>query len=758
MKKLLLVIFLLLLFTFSVHAQNTNVTATITDAGGQTWNNGTYTFNFIPKPQFNGSYRLSGAPYTSVPVTGSLSSVGAFTSVPVPDNNLITPTGTQWTVTVCAQTQFICFTSGFLTITGASQTITSSVIPPAISTTCGPGAVAYADSEVNCSIGGQYYNLTSLGSRQCTAVTGNACTTWTSAGGGITVASLPGGNQIYAATSCPASTPQCFQVFDDVQMSENATWTNASTTVTTIANDPAFVAGDVGKIEFGAGNCPGTSVNCTYMVPQGTILTVVSAHNVTVSVAATASSPATVNINNFFWGHDDGAQLVAAFAALFPYTFGSTQLLTQPQKTLRLPCGMMFTSLPPFIVGAAGGTNPANNGGGLVGCGGPSVTIVIPLPKMNCNVSTFIGCMFSNGMIPIANPGNILVGWHVRDITFWGGGTDVKDAAATYSNPANAIVINTFDELDNVWVIGWVWNSSNTVGIFNNGGVMTNSGSFGGGVTNCKFSGSVAVGAVIYGGGCGNSPGHIGFVVSNTSVGAMVSSYGVSITNSASLTAGIWNDYGSAIISSTFISGGFGYLHGTLTGQNGGGNSALTVSGGVVHLAAARIDATSGAPINISAGTIYDDCGNIFADTPTALVISGGSIIGTCSLSQQATNTAVASRNTSLGTTALLPAVRWPGPNITIELYAYDSAAGASCAGNTTVTWTISYTDPTGTAQTSTAVETIATNGGATGADSLRVTFPISVNPNTAINYSTVYAIGGSCSPGPSYAANLKVI
>src|SRR6266403_2135465 len=182
-KRILIASLFCSLFTFSVHAQNTNVTAIITDAGGQTWNNGTYTFNFIPKPQFNGTYRLSGSPYTPVPISGSLSSVGAFTSVPVPDNLLITPTGTKWTITVCAQTQFVCFTSDFLTITGVSQTITSSVVPPAISVTCGPGTVAYADSEVGCSVGGQYYNLTSVSNRQCTAITGNTCTNWTGAGG-----------------------------------------------------------------------------------------------------------------------------------------------------------------------------------------------------------------------------------------------------------------------------------------------------------------------------------------------------------------------------------------------------------------------------------------------------------------------------------------------------------------------------------------------------------------------------------------------
>lgn len=196
-RKLLL---LLLLSSFTVRAQNTNVSGTVTDAGGQAWNNGTYSFNFFPSPTWNGNYRQNGVVFNSVPINGSLSATGTFTNVPVPDNGQITPANTKWTITVCAQTQFICWTSLPITITGASQTITSSINPPTILVTCGTGVNAYADSEVSCGIGGQYYNLTSGAARVCTAVTGNACTTWTAAGGGTTsVAVLP------ATCTSPAS-------------------------------------------------------------------------------------------------------------------------------------------------------------------------------------------------------------------------------------------------------------------------------------------------------------------------------------------------------------------------------------------------------------------------------------------------------------------------------------------------------------------------------------------------------------------------
>ena len=303
LRKILVVSFFSLLFIFSVHAQNTNVTATITDAGGQTWNNGTYTFNFIPKPQFNGTYRLSGAPYTPVPVTGSLSSVGAFTSVPVPDNNLITPTGTQWTVTVCAQTQFICFTSGFLTITGASQTITSSVIPPAISITCGPGVVAYADSEVNCSIGGQYYNLISLGNRQCTAVTGNACTTWT-AGGSVTSGSnLPGQfnikNPLYGAIG-------------DAKSTTTAVTTNTSSTITDATNSPWLVS-DVGHKIFCVSPQFGTSELSTTI---STISAFTSASSISIAPATGNGQSGSSSKCVWFTQKETTAMLAAETAAV----------------------------------------------------------------------------------------------------------------------------------------------------------------------------------------------------------------------------------------------------------------------------------------------------------------------------------------------------------------------------------------------------------------------------------------------------------
>lgn len=562
-------------------------------------------------------------------------------------------------------------------------------------------------------------------------------------------------NAIYVSTSCGGA-PNCFQVNANVLVTTNATYTSGSQAVTTLASDPAFVSStDVGKIEFAAGNCPGTVTNCTYNVPQGTISAVNSAHSVQVSIAATANSSGAVNANNFAWGNDDGPALVNAFAALFPLSFASTALIPQPTKALFLPCGMMFTSVPPFITpGTAGDTQ----GSGVNGCGGAGGTVIIPLPRMNCN--TLGGCLFADNTNNTDNNGTNLMGWHVRDLTFWGLGTNVKDAAATYTTNVG-VFINLADEIDNVWVVGWVWNQAGVIGVDNLAGLSVNSGSNSGGIVGCQGSGELGVPSTWIGGQCGGQNG-VSFQTASVAGQAVVTE-GMYINQSfgsfgCNAGGGVWADHGSHCTNSLEVTNANAVFYGspgTILDQFGGGNSALTITAGIAHLSGVRFVGVGGI-INQAGGTIYDDCGNILAGT-TGTFTAGG-VIGTCSLSQSATNPAVASRNTTLGTTQLLPANRWPGPNITIELYAYDSAAGASCTGNTTVTWTISYTDPTGTAQTSTATETITTNGGSTGGDALKVLLPVSLNSGTVVNYSTTYSIGTGCVTGPSYAAQLKVI
>jgi hypothetical protein len=169
MKKILLLLLLLFGTAKLAFAQSTLVSATITDAGAQSWNNGTYKFTFVPVFGNAGPYIWTGGAFSlGTTVSGSLDGTGTFTSVSVPSNTAITSSGTQWKVQVCPMGTGACFATN-LTITGASQSLTSSVIPPAISVppTGATQTVAYADSEITGAVeGSSYFNFVNGATRQ----------------------------------------------------------------------------------------------------------------------------------------------------------------------------------------------------------------------------------------------------------------------------------------------------------------------------------------------------------------------------------------------------------------------------------------------------------------------------------------------------------------------------------------------------------------------------------------------------------------
>src|SRR5580704_4172803 len=501
-------------------------------------------------------------------------------------------------------------------------------------------------------VGTEYIDISAGTLYVCTAVTltptVSSCT-WTLGGGGssTSVASLPFGNNVYVAQSCPATTPQCFVANVNVHVTTNATYTNTSQSVSTLSTDPAFVsgafpAGDVGKIEFGAGNCPGTVSNCTYQVPQGTITAVNSAHNITVSIAATGTNSGTANANNFAWGSDDGPQLVLAFQALFPNTFTGASLIPEPSKALILPSGLMFTSVNPFITSST----TSSNGGAIRGVG-PGSTVIIPLPKMNCSPTVVgTGCLFSDVVPNLENNGENLPGWHVADLTFWGLGTDVADAGATITSGSSGVYTNLFDELDNVWVVGWLWNMGATKIIYglNNhtGSTFINSGSVAGGDIACTSTPSINAISLWIGGSCGGTGGTSANGAAFYNNGA--DNHELTVTEGVYFNQdlggftidernqqGVWMDHGSEFTAGGFLNAGANastYFNGSSVGQYGGGSSALGISAGVVHLNNVFF-AASGAPINQTGGTIYDDCGNGVLPG-TAPVITN--LYGACSI------------------------------------------------------------------------------------------------------------------------------
>lgn len=162
MRRLLLLL-LLILLTFCptiLKAQNVAVSATITDSGGVPWVSGTYTF--------------TSAAYPQVPIiTGTLDSTGSFTSVTFPTNATTASVGSQWTARICPIVTSPCFAKVILVPAGPPLSLTSSLIPPAItiSALLPPPITAYADSEIiNAVQGSRYLNVTDSTEHVCKAL------------------------------------------------------------------------------------------------------------------------------------------------------------------------------------------------------------------------------------------------------------------------------------------------------------------------------------------------------------------------------------------------------------------------------------------------------------------------------------------------------------------------------------------------------------------------------------------------------------
>lgn len=197
--RLFILSFILALFGVTSYAQTTNLTLQVTDAGGQTWNNGTWSAVLSTPP----GVTPTGPPFngigTTTPVpnqnqSGTLSATGSATMT-LTQNSGIVPALSQWKFVVCPQATAPCF-SQFATITA---TATLTLVPPAISVNCGPGVTAYVNAEVSCGVGGSYYNLISTSIQTCQAATGSSCTLW----GGSSSSSSPNWNRLGTVIGVP---------------------------------------------------------------------------------------------------------------------------------------------------------------------------------------------------------------------------------------------------------------------------------------------------------------------------------------------------------------------------------------------------------------------------------------------------------------------------------------------------------------------------------------------------------------------------
>lgn len=161
-RSILFSLVLLLTFPLSLWGQSTTVSATVVDSSSQAWSGGTYTISFRPVPNQPGPYLWNGSPLTTTQFTGTMNGSGVF-SVSIPSSSSITPSGSQWTFTICPSAASPCGALS-LAITGSSEDISSQVtsaLPP-VHTFPTPMGYAYADSQVQQlpGLGQSYFNTT----------------------------------------------------------------------------------------------------------------------------------------------------------------------------------------------------------------------------------------------------------------------------------------------------------------------------------------------------------------------------------------------------------------------------------------------------------------------------------------------------------------------------------------------------------------------------------------------------------------------
>lgn len=162
MKKIVALLFLLL--ASSAFAQFTTVTGTVLDPNGVPYANGTITSFLVS----SSTPTMNGQPYSPPIQPVGLDKNGSF-SFNVADNNVLQPAGTKWNFTVCSAvgtTQPVvgtgsqCFTlAAPITITGATQSITTQLHAAALALTIPLGGGGGGGSPPAAPIGSVQTNL-----------------------------------------------------------------------------------------------------------------------------------------------------------------------------------------------------------------------------------------------------------------------------------------------------------------------------------------------------------------------------------------------------------------------------------------------------------------------------------------------------------------------------------------------------------------------------------------------------------------------
>jgi hypothetical protein len=525
--------------------------------------------------------------------------------------------------------------------------------------------------------------------------------------------SLPQGNIIYAATSCPTGATNCYVVKNDLRWSLAATFSTSATTcngttvpagtcVTILSTDPPFVCpggsfpctsgGSVGMIAEGTVDCLTTNPGqCLASIPQTTISKVIDAQHAQVANAATAN-PVGGTGTTFAWGGaggvGDGAQLQAAFNAAN----------SLPGSAVVLPCGGN-------AVGSTGGSggmivdqslsvggNSVPYAPGVYGCPGQGTMLFLLINPTGGYSGGATAFSYSNAEFgQVIN--SITTFGTVENLFFWGAGEPVN----VFSTSSGQIVAISGANVQNVWLYGYLWNVATSFvldGLTVQGGTVVNSGSYAGGNFPCRFVSSF-FGLVATTSVCGGSAGN-GLTVFNSSTGAggvttmggyfyagiNTPFYGVVMDPTSG--TNVYTDIGSYIGSLNITRGKVKLIGSHLDRGQPANTNVILQSGGDLSLQDTQIVNGSSPFLAISAGIFRDECGNVGMNAPT---VTGGVYSGNCSVAGTALTTGAVVPSANWGTSAAISAPFGETRDVSFTLTNGSASVGASP--------TLTYTFPT---------------------------------------------------------------
>jgi hypothetical protein len=228
---------------------------------------------------------------------------------------------------------------------------------------------------------------------------------------------------------------------------------------------------------------------------------------------------------------------------------------------------------------------------------------------------------------------------------------------------------------------------------------------------------------------------------------------------------------GTGVSLTVTTTGGPVFNPGSVATNGSGAFSMNLIANGSISPASSTYSFVVCAPALISQTDITTLNGNGICFTVTGVTIAGASQDISATLNASANPLArnwnagkLYSTNPAAGTSSIsaqtmlasVPAIPATGTRYTFTTYISQTVLGSSCAGNSTIVVNVIFQDPNAASGQTTAIATYTvTTNGTLGivpltANNYGGAITFVAKPGTAIQYSTTYTPGGSCSPAPA--------